>query len=102
MLNSVKALSRQIAAGPAEAAHLRTSPNEKPAWVKRLGPFGAIGVLLLKFKWAALFLLTKGKLLLLGLTNFKAHSERRRVPGNLLGDVWLVVRSGLRAFDRRP
>ena len=29
-------------------------------------------MLLLKFKWAALFFLTKGKLLLLGLTNFKA------------------------------
>jgi len=70
VLNSVKALSRQIAAGPAESAP--AASNEKPAWVKRLGPFGAIGVFLLKFKWAALFLLTKGKLLLLGLTNFKA------------------------------
>jgi len=70
VLNSVRALSRQIAAGPVESGP--AASNEKPAWVKRLGPFGAIGVLLLKFKWAALFLLTKGKLLLLGLTKFKA------------------------------
>jgi Zn-dependent protease len=72
VLNSVKVLSRQIASGSTEAAPPPTSPSEKPAWVKRLGPFGAIGVLLLKFKWAAVLLLTKGKLLLLGLTNFKA------------------------------
>src|SRR5271170_6289906 len=36
VLNSVKALSRQIAAGPAESAP--AASNEKPAWVKRLGP----------------------------------------------------------------
>lgn len=70
VLNSVRALSRQIAAGPGQSEP--PASDEKPAWVKRLGPFGAIGVLLLKFKWAALFFLTKGKLLLLGLTNFKA------------------------------
>jgi Zn-dependent protease len=70
VLNSVRALSREIATGPSQS--VPPASDEKPAWVKRLGPFGAIGVLLLKFKWAALFFLTKGKLLLLGLTNFKA------------------------------
>ena len=40
------------------------------AWTKRLGPVGAAGALLMKYKWLA-FLLTKGKFVLLGLTNLK-------------------------------
>lgn len=42
-------------------------PQEKPAWIKRLGPFGAIGVAAWKFKTLILLALTKGKFLLLGL-----------------------------------
>ena len=41
--------------------------QEKPAWIKRLGPFGAIGVAVWKFKTIILLALTKGKFLLLGL-----------------------------------
>jgi Zn-dependent protease len=49
------------------------APPEKPAspWVKRLGPVGAAGAFLLKFKWVAVLAVTKGKLLLLGLLNLK-------------------------------
>ncbi len=54
-------LDRQIAANEAAAA-------EKNAWGKRLGKLSPLGVLLWKFKTAALLILTKGKLILLGLT----------------------------------
>ena len=55
----VDELSRQ---GPRAAA------QQRPAWTKRAGVFGAIALFLWKFKLAIFFLLTKGKLLLLGLT----------------------------------
>lgn len=42
--------------------------QERPAWTKRAGVLGAIALFLWKFKLAIVFLLTKGKLLLLGLT----------------------------------
>lgn len=45
-----------------------SSTQARPAWTKRTGIFGAIALLLWKFKLAIVFLLTKGKLLLLGLT----------------------------------
>jgi len=46
------------------------APNEQPTgvWVKRLGALGPIGLLIWKFKVAILFVITKGKFLLLGLT----------------------------------
>ena len=40
----------------------------KSMWARVTGSLGVVGVLLLKFKFALLFLLTKAKLLLLGLT----------------------------------
>lgn len=40
---------------------------KKPKWAEGGGILGALGLLLWKFKFAAIFLLTKGKLLLLGL-----------------------------------
>jgi Zn-dependent protease len=43
-------------------------PKEKPAWAARLGVLGGVALLLWKFKFVLGFLLTKGKLLLLGLT----------------------------------
>jgi Zn-dependent protease len=45
-----------------------SSEPQRPAWTKRAGAGGAIALFLWKFKVALLFLLTKGKLLLLGLT----------------------------------
>lgn len=41
---------------------------ERPAWTKRAGVLGGVALAVWKFKLAILFLLTKGKLLLLGLT----------------------------------
>ncbi len=56
-------------------AGLRTQPppqpKPQPAWVKRLGPVGVVIATLLKFKTAALLLLTKAKFLLLGLGQLK-------------------------------
>ena len=40
----------------------------RPHWTRRTGVFGAIALVLWKFKIVIVFLLTKGKLLLLGLT----------------------------------
>jgi Zn-dependent protease len=40
---------------------------KKPKWAEGGGALGVIGLLLWKFKFAAIFILTKGKLLLLGL-----------------------------------
>lgn len=61
----VAALSRQVdasrAAAPGAAA-------KNPSSATRTGPLGAIGLVLWKFKFVLAFLLTKGKLLLLGLT----------------------------------
>jgi Zn-dependent protease len=41
---------------------------KKPAWANKGGVIGAIGLLLWKFKFIVVFILTKAKLLLLGLT----------------------------------
>jgi Zn-dependent protease len=49
-------------------ARSATPSPPKPAWAARAGVLGALGLLLWKFKFVAVFLLTKGKLLLLGLT----------------------------------
>ncbi len=55
----VTALSQRVDAGPARAA------SRLPRW---LAPLGALGLLLWKLKLVLAFVLTKGKLLLLGLT----------------------------------
>ncbi|HJS42904.1 MAG TPA: site-2 protease family protein [Gemmatimonadales bacterium] len=52
-------LSRQ---GPAKA------PSQRPGWMRSAGVIGAIALFLWKFKVVIAFLLTKGKLLLLGFT----------------------------------
>jgi Zn-dependent protease len=60
----VAALSRDVdAAGGAAKPH-----PPKPAWVARAGALAAIGLLLWKLKFVLGVALTKGKLLLLGLT----------------------------------
>lgn len=43
-------------------------PHKRPAWATGAGAIGALGLLLWKFKFVLAFLLTKGKLLLVGLT----------------------------------
>lgn len=70
---TIEQLDTEIAAGPARtaSAEIGPPPQHPPSWAKRLGPLGPLIILLMKFKWALLFLATKGKLLLLGLTNFK-------------------------------
>lgn len=45
-----------------------TTQQEKPGWARRAGALGAIALFLWKFKVVIAFLLTKGKLLLLGFT----------------------------------
>lgn len=61
----VAALSRQVDASRATAAG---AAAKNPSSATRTGPLGAIGLVLWKFKFVRAFLLTKGKLLLLGLT----------------------------------
>ena len=57
----IAALSRSLDATPATAGH-------RARWGKEAAGVGALGALLFKFKFALLFVLTKAKLLLLGLT----------------------------------
>jgi Zn-dependent protease len=45
-----------------------TAPAKWPAWAKSTGPLVAVALLLWKFKFIALAILSKGKLLLIGLT----------------------------------
>jgi len=60
--NKIADLSRTLdARGTAPA-------TPKPAWASKAGVLGAAGLLLWKFKFLALAILTKGKLLLLGLS----------------------------------
>jgi Zn-dependent protease len=56
-------LSEQITVEPAAEAEA-----QKPSWAKKAGPLGAIGLVLWKLKFVVLAVLSKGKLLLLGLT----------------------------------
>jgi Zn-dependent protease len=65
--------SRQYAAVSEHIAELGrqgpiTQEQSRPAWTKRTGLLGVIALFLWKFKLAIIFLLTKGKLLILGLT----------------------------------
>jgi Zn-dependent protease len=79
ILAKVTALSARVPAGamPAAASAAASRPAARAAsggrsrWAKWLGSLGVVGVLLLKFKWVLLFLLSKGKVLLIGLTQAK-------------------------------
>lgn len=69
---TVRQLENEISARRGLAARGAQAPPSGQAskWGKRLGPIGAGGALLAKFKWLAV-LLGKGKFLLLGLTKLK-------------------------------
>ena len=65
----IEALVRVAENGPPNpAAPVATSPAGKSFWARITGSLGIVGVLLLKFKFAVLFVLTKAKFLFLGLT----------------------------------
>jgi Zn-dependent protease len=49
--------------------------SDKNVWAKRAAQLGPVGVLLWKFKTVALLVLTKGKLLLLGLTKLSTFAS---------------------------
>ncbi len=57
-----------VVSTPGQAA---TTAPPRTGWRKWLGGLGAIGVLLAKMKWVLLFVLAKGKALLIGLTQVK-------------------------------
>jgi Zn-dependent protease len=58
-------LSRQV---DARGGVAKRGAEKKPAWAARAGVLGGLLLILWKFKFAVAFVLTKGKLLLLGLT----------------------------------
>jgi Zn-dependent protease len=92
-------------------------PPEKPAWIKRLGPLAAVGLLAWKFKTIILLALTKGKFLLLGLGKMNTLLSMFASMGlywslygwqfavgfiggiyvHEMGHVWALKRLGLRA-----
>ena len=66
------AVAARLAALDDYAAHAAVKPSDSSAhspWAKKFAKFGPLGVFLWKFKVILLFAATKGKLLLLGLTN---------------------------------
>ena len=95
----------------------KSQPPPKPNWTKRLGPFGAVVVFLLKFKSIVLVALTKAKFLLFGLAKLKKLLSMFASMGlywalygwkfgvgfvlgiyvHEMGHVWSLKRFGLRA-----
>jgi Zn-dependent protease len=70
----VQALSALVQAAPAPAAGASPRASQaapRTGWRKWAAGLGAVGVLLAKVKWLLLALLTKGKVLLVGLTQAK-------------------------------
>ena len=72
VVRTVRQLDSEIAARRGLASRGAETPRagQASSWGKRLGPLGAGGALLAKYKWLA-FLFTKGKFLLFGLTKLK-------------------------------
>ena len=70
LLGKVQALSAAVTAGQAGPAPARPKPAGSTR-SKAAAGLGTIGVLLAKFKWGFVLLLTKGKALLVGLTQAK-------------------------------
>ena len=60
------ALSARVDAG--EGGPAKATAAGRPGWVRRFGPLGVIALLAWKLKFVVVFVLTKAKLLLLGLT----------------------------------
>lgn len=71
VLAKVRALSSKVTAGEQQGPAHAATAQRKSGLAKSLAGLGALGLLLLKFKALPLFLLGKGKLLLLGLTQAK-------------------------------
>jgi Zn-dependent protease len=69
LVDRLAGLARQVVT-PVQTQPLK--PRQKSSVAKKFGPLGALLAFLAKFKTVGLLLLTKGKLLLLGLTNIKA------------------------------
>jgi Zn-dependent protease len=61
----VDGLGREVERATPEA---QEAPPKRPAWATGAGAVGGLGLLVWKFKFALAFLLTKGKLLIVGLT----------------------------------
>jgi Zn-dependent protease len=102
--------------------HLDASPHApttrpKPKWAKAGGILGVVALLLWKFKFLAVFLLTKAKLLLLGLTKASTFFSMLLSVGvywsiwgwkfalgivlsiyvHEMGHIWMLRRYGIRA-----
>ena len=74
ILTKIETLSQQVESGGSTAATAPHSAAETPAQSGRgkvSAGLGVVGLILLKFKFLAIFLLTKAKLLLVGLTKAK-------------------------------
>ncbi len=69
-LEAELAATRGLAPAQPQPGTRPSGSSQASGWTKRLGPLGAGGALLMKYKWLA-FLLTKGKFLFLGITNLK-------------------------------
>jgi Zn-dependent protease len=102
-----------------EKAYVPPAAEHKPqpAWIKKLGPFGALAAGALKFKTAIFLLLTKAKFLLTGLAQLKTLLSMLATIGvywtiygwkfaagfvigiyiHEMGHVWMLRHYGLRA-----
>ena len=67
--------SEQYRALKARIQNIDLQLSDKSVWAKRLAKLGPVGVLLWKFKTFALVALTKGKLVLLGLTKLSTFAS---------------------------
>lgn len=63
VMSRIQAISRHVDAHPASS-----QPSASRSWIKGTAGIGSLGLLLWKFKFILGFVITKGKLLLLGLT----------------------------------
>lgn len=110
-------ITQKIADLGAAARTQGDAPKEQPAWIKRMGPFAAIGAAAWKFKTFLLLALGKAKFLLLGLGKIKTVLSMALSMGyywtlfgwpfaigfvlgiyvHEMGHVWALHRLGLRA-----
>jgi Zn-dependent protease len=67
--------SEQYRTAKARIQNIDLQLSDKSVWAKRFAKLGPVGVLLWKFKTFALLALTKGKLLLLGLTKLSTFAS---------------------------
>ena len=67
--------SEQYRTAKARIQNIDLQLSDKSVWAKRLAKFGPVGIVLWKFKTFALLALTKGKLVLLGLTKLSTFAS---------------------------